>query len=379
LTLLVASPFQARAEQHRATRLGNPATRFAPPLYTTADLRARFNDPKLHGDFIEILRQWGWEGNTDDFFAAGRTNEIVECEIPVGDTLPFMSSRENRKPICLRNVTWAGREPIRAFAFVFNSNGRVYRCVVPRPCSNFYIIDLGPEPKMALAIDCNVPSKVVLGRPVTITLTLTNTGDLLIDKTTVTLPIPENSAITGVTDGGKANNLTNGVVTWDILNLPIKSSKQVCAQFNTVQSAKLAWRSTAFNSRAPAATSDCQTEVHGIPAILLEKSDDPDPVSIGDTTTYTAKVTNQGTTDDDNVQVTVIVDEQLIPISCDQGGTINGQTVTFPIIPKLAPKEVVTYKVIAKGVKPGDARTRFELSADMIKQPVFGEESTTVY
>src|SRR4051794_21219362 len=98
----------ARAEHHRATRLGHPATRFAPPMVTPQDLRKRLADPKLHNDFITVLRQWGWPGNTADFFAAGLTNKIEEWEIPVGTTMPFMSSREHGKAICLRNVTWAG-------------------------------------------------------------------------------------------------------------------------------------------------------------------------------------------------------------------------------------------------------------------------------
>ena len=93
------------AEHHRATRLGNPATRFAPTMHTPEDLRDRFRDKKLHNDFIAVLQQWGWAGNYDDFFAAGLTAPIVEWQIPVGDTMPFMSTREDGKPLCLRAVT----------------------------------------------------------------------------------------------------------------------------------------------------------------------------------------------------------------------------------------------------------------------------------
>jgi hypothetical protein len=102
---LVVFPRPASAESHRATRLGNPSTSFAPTIYSPADLRARFASAELHPDFVEILRQWGWPGKVDDLFAAAETNEIVEWDIPVGDTMPFMSSRENSGPICLRNVT----------------------------------------------------------------------------------------------------------------------------------------------------------------------------------------------------------------------------------------------------------------------------------
>ena len=122
----------------------------------------------------------------------------------------------------------------------------------------------------------------------------------------------------------------------------------------------------------------CETIVAGIPAILLEKADDPDPVSIGDTTTYTVKVTNQGTADDSNVQVTVAIASALVPVSSSEG-TIDGQTVTLPVVPKLAAKQAVTYKIVAKGVTAGDGHTKFTLSSDMLTSPISAEESTTVY
>ena len=93
-------------EHHRATFLGNPATRFAPPLVTPEDLRARFRDPKLKPDFVNILQQWGWQGNLADLFLAAETNVIKEVEIPVGYTMPFMSSRKHGEPICIRKVLW---------------------------------------------------------------------------------------------------------------------------------------------------------------------------------------------------------------------------------------------------------------------------------
>ena len=125
-------------------------------------------------------------------------------------------------------------------------------------------------------------------------------------------------------------------------------------------------------------TSACETEVFGIAAILLEKADDPDPVAVGDTTTYTVKVTNQGTADDANVQIVVTIAPELAPTSSAEG-TIEGQTVTLPLIPKLAAKDSVTYKIVAKGVNAGDGHTKFTLSSDVLKSPISAEESTTVY
>ena len=365
----------AEAEHHRATHLGNPATRFAPPMNSPADLRARFADPQLHPDFVEVLRQWGWTGDLNDFFTAGLTNEIVEWQITVGDTMPFMSSREAHKAICLRNVTWAGTEPIHAYAFVFRSNGRVYRCIVPRPCSNFFVVDLGPEPKAGLAIDCETPGNAILGRPFKVSLNVRNTGNIPGPLASVVLPVPAGAVVTATTDGGM---VTNNSVVWTIADLPVNTTKQVYALMKGSTPGILNFSPSAGSAAVASVQSSCATEIMGVPAILLEKSDDPDPVAVGDTTTYTVKVTNQGTADDSNVQIVVTIASELAPVSTS-AGTIDGQTVTLPPIPKLPAKQAATYTIIAKGVSAGDGRTVFTLSSDMLTSPISAEESTTVY
>ena len=146
----------------------------------------------------------------------------------------------------------------------------------------------------------------------------------------------------------------------------------------TVQPGTLAFNSTATSATVPPVQSSCETIVAGIPAILLEKADDPDPVEVGDTTTYTVKVTNQGTADDSNVQVVVAIAPELTPVSTSDG-LIDGQTVTLPVVPILSSKQAVSYKIVAKGVSPGDGHTKFTLSSDILSSPIFAEESTTVY
>ena len=219
----------ARAEEHRATRLGHPATRFAPPLHTPEDLRSRFRDEKLRPDIASILHQWGWKGNLEDLHRAALTAEIVDGTIPVGTRMPFMSSRKDGVAICLRNVIWAGAEPVGAYAFSFSSKGRRYRCVTPKPCSNFFLEDLGPEPTPVpvLALQCNAPERQFTGRPVKVCLTLRNRGDGPEPRATVTLPIPPGATLVSATDGGTA---VLDRVTWEIANLAPNAPREVCEQ-----------------------------------------------------------------------------------------------------------------------------------------------------
>ena len=375
LGLLLVFSANVRAEQHRATHLGNPATRFAPTLHSPVELRSRFADPKLQPDIAAILRQWDWPGNLNDLLAAAASAEVREVQIPVGETMPFMSSREHGKPVCLRNVTWAGKEPVSAYAFDFSSNGRRYRCVTPKPCSNFFLEDLGAEPQSGLAIDCSVPEKTLVGRKIQVCLNVHNLGNIAEPAAAVTLPVPDGAEVAAITDGGV---ILNNAVTWRIADLARGSVKQVCAILKARRPGKLSFNSTASSASTQPVSGACETVVSGVSGILLEKIDDPDPVAVGETTTYTVRVTNQGSGFDYNVQVVAVFPPELVPVSSDEG-VIAGQTVTLPIVPVLMPKHSVSFKIVAKGVVPGDGHTQFSLTSDMLKTPVNAEESTTVY
>ena len=105
LLFLLLMSLSIHGESHRATRLGNPATRFAPRIHRVEELRSRFADGQLRADMVSVLRQWGWPGDPEDLFAAAAKAEVVERPLAVGQVMPFMASRENGHPICLRNVT----------------------------------------------------------------------------------------------------------------------------------------------------------------------------------------------------------------------------------------------------------------------------------
>jgi uncharacterized repeat protein (TIGR01451 family) len=120
------------------------------------------------------------------------------------------------------------------------------------------------------------------------------------------------------------------------------------------------------------------TQWKGIPAVTFELTDNPDPIQIGESSTYTIKVINQGSGEIHNVKVLATFDATLLPISSPQG-TVGGQRVTFPTVASIAPKQSVTYTIAVKGAAVGDSRNKVELSCDELKAPVIREESTNVY
>ncbi len=224
-----------------------------------------------------------------------------------------------------------------------------------------------------LAVTCTAPEQQFMGRKFDVCYTVSNTGDAAAAASTLTVNVPA-----GLTATSANGTIKDNTITYDLGSIDPAGSQKVCATFVSAAAGTFQFAGSTKGACAAVATTSCQTKVVGISAILLEKADDPDPVAVGDTTTYTVKVTNQGSADDSNVQVVVTIAPELVPVS-SSNGTIDGQTVTFAVVPTLASKAAVTYTIVAKGVKAGDGHTKFTLSSDVLKSPISAEESTTVY
>jgi hypothetical protein len=52
--------------------------------------------------------------------------------------------------------------------------------------------------------------------------------------------------------------------------------------------------------------------------------------------------------------------------------------VTFAAIPELKPGDTLTYRVLARGARPGVGNVRADLSSANMAQPVSVQEATTV-
>lgn len=227
-----------------------------------------------------------------------------------------------------------------------------------------------------LALSCKAREQQYLDREFDVCLTVSNSGDVAAAGTQVILPVPTGLTFKSATAGGSVSG--NNLV-WNVGSLAVNAPKQLCATFTSANSGTFVFSAMAKGTCAKEVSTSCQTKVIGISALLLEKADHPDPIEVGETTTYTVKVTNQGTADDTNVKLVVEFPAEIDPVSASNGGVVSGKKVTFPAFPRLAPKQAFEYSVIARGVKVGDARVTFIRTSDGIPAPTSAEESTRVY
>lgn len=364
------------AERHRATRLGQRETRFAPPLHHPQDLRNRFAEPLLRPDFIEILRQWGWEGDPEDLFRAAATAEITEVQIPVGGVMPFMSARRNGRPVALRNVEWAGREPIQAYAFTFTSNGRRWRCVTPRPCTNFFLEDLGPEPRHALVLECRVPGQAPVGHPVEACFTVRNAGNQPESGLEVALTLPPGVTVARLVPDAV---VAEGRIRWPLDTLPPEAAAEVCAVLVAAEPGRLPLAASAFGAKAPPVETSCLSLVLGVPAVLVELVDEADPVEVGGEVVYLIDVTNQGSAPLRGLRITAAVpgtQEFVSGTGAAEVSVREGVLTTAPL-PVLAPQAVASWRVVMRAVGAGDTRFRIEVKVDDFPRGAIEEVEST--
>ncbi|MDR4506861.1 MAG: DUF11 domain-containing protein [Candidatus Brocadiaceae bacterium] len=378
LAMLTTMPLHAK--QHIARRLGHPSTRFADPVHTIEELRARLTSEALFADIHAVLNLCdGWQGSIEDFRYAAKTAPVKTLQIPVGARLPAMSSRKNGKPILIRDLIWGGEEPIDAYEFSFCSKGSRYRCVIPKPCCNFWVENLGPDTRApVLTIRCSAPDEMPVLRPVRACLIVKNTGDAPEELVTVTLPVPPGAIFTKPINATQAD--THHII-WHLPDLEPNASSIFCAHFTGPQPGPLTFAFTAQGTIAQPVDTLCTTRVTGIPAVLLEVIDIKDPVEVGLQETYELSVTNQGSTALTNVNIVCTLEDQQEFVSGSGATTAHaqGRTITFAPLTTLSPKVTAVWQVVVKALAAGDVRFTTELTIDQFKRTIYETEATLQY
>lgn len=213
-----------------------------------------------------------------------------------------------------------------------------------------------------------------LSRVAKYAIAVANTGDTVLNGVTVTDTAP---AATTIVEAPGAT-ISGNTATWNVGRLNPGEEKTFAVSLTSMRAGNHCNVAVASSGDGLRQSAEACTIWSGIGAILLEVVDDPDPIRIDDQTTYTIRVTNQGTANLNNISSFAEFDVENSPVSTS-AGTVSGQKVTFPTVPVLAPKASFTYTVKVKGAKTGDARNKVTILCDEIKTPVVEEESTQVF
>jgi len=231
-----------------------------------------------------------------------------------------------------------------------------------------------------LTLEKTGPAEQYIGRNVTYTITVANTGDAVAANTVVTDTLGNNVEFVSASDNGV---LENGVVTWALGDLAPEASKEleITVKPTGIGNITNTAVATAVCARDREVTEDATTKVVGIPAVLLEVVDLNDPVEVGENTTYVITVTNQGTAVDSNIRIVVELEDEMEFVSAGgaTNGQVNGKTVTFDALNALAAKQQAQFTVTVKAIKAGDVRFGVKMNTDNIGREVIETEATNFY
>ena len=205
-------------------------------------------------------------------------------------------------------------------------------------------------------------------------IVVSNIGDVDLNGVTVTDVAPAGTSFANTSGADvKGNN-----AVWS--NIALKQGEERSFNVSLMNKNKGEYCNVAKVTTASGETDEAKacTKWLGVSALLLEVTDEPDPLLEGEETTYTVRVTNQGTAEVTNVGLTAAFSKHLEPVSAENG-QVSGRNVKFNAIPSLASKETLIFKMKAKATAIGDGRVKVSLTSDILETPVTKEESTRVY
>lgn len=219
--------------------------------------------------------------------------------------------------------------------------------------------------------------RTFVGRQITFNGSVTNTGDCASQNTVVTMAVPQCTVFASASGNGSH---AAGVVTWNVGALEPGQTRNVAL---TVQADEICVARTTIAAEGVCAdrvTAQAQTELVGVPAVLLEVIDVEDPILVGSIEEFIIVVTNQGTAVDTNISIVLELEMfEHVSNSGPTAGTVEGNRVTFAPLPRLEPKAKAEWRVRARALEAGDIRTRVIMNTSELGRPVEETEATRVY
>ncbi len=215
--------------------------------------------------------------------------------------------------------------------------------------------------------------------PATYTIKVTNSGDGVARNAVIEDTIPAGATFVRASDNAA---VSGGSVRWALGDLAPGASKTVTITMSSSRAGEICNTARASAYCAEPVTARACTEFKGIPVILLEVVDAPDPIQVGETTTYTITATNQGFALDTNVLIicTIPADQEYVSSAGATTGTLRGNTLTFAPLPRLDAKQRATWTVTVRASGESSVRFGVSMNSDQLEgEPVRETEATNQY
>lgn len=234
----------------------------------------------------------------------------------------------------------------------------------------------------ALTLKLEGPGKRFLEKDGTYKLVLSNSGTAAAKNVEMKVTLPPGWKFNSANNFG-AFLENSRTVMWKLEELGARETAEAEFIVTPLEIGAFTMNYEAAADICPAANGQKSVSVEGIAALMFQVVDSNDPIQVGEDTTYTVEVMNQGSKQAENVQVVVEIPSGLQVVTCDENArTANaagGKQMFFNPIPTLGAKATKTYRFTLRGVASGDQRVAVKLSSREFQTPIVKEESTRVF
>jgi hypothetical protein len=192
--------------------------------------------------------------------------------------------------------------------------------------------------------------------------------------------VPDGMKFLAASDGGQ-HDAAGRQVSWRLGEIAPGKSKDVRLELAPTLPGDHHQRIIVQAARGERAETEIRTRAEGVAALVAEVADTDDPIEVGAETTYEVRVLNAGTKEDAGVKLICTVPDKMelvaVQAPCRYG--MEGKNVIFEPLSRLQPRGDALYRITVRGMAPGDARFKVQISSSSLIEPLLRTESSRVY
>lgn len=235
--------------------------------------------------------------------------------------------------------------------------------------------------KPKLEITMTGPDKLFFERDLTYEILVKNVGDGVARDAMLEDRLPTGAKFASATQEGRASG---NRVRWELGDIPAGETRKVSVRLEPSQIGRFQSLASVKAYCADEVTAQVETEVTGIPAILLEVIDVDDPTPVGQNETYVITATNQGSAPATNVKIRIQLPDNVEFVTAAGTTMVTGnptasRSIELKSVASIAAGKKADWRITVKAVKAGDARFKVSMTSDQLTSPVDETEATYFY
>ncbi|HEY2838725.1 MAG TPA: hypothetical protein VGJ26_06240 [Pirellulales bacterium] len=234
------------------------------------------------------------------------------------------------------------------------------------------------RPSLAVAVEG--PKLRFVDRKAEYTINVKNPGPGPIENVQLQETVPAGFRFVEASSGGSFDRQARQVA-WFVGHLEPNESANVAVQLVAIEPGEHRLNAEAKADFGVSGEAEATTTVRGAPRVVIDVTEDDDPVEVDGETVYRVRLSNTGSMPANKVQFAGEAprEMQILKVDGPAPGLIKRQQIVFPAVETLGPGETVSYEIHVKCLKAGQVQFRAYFRTQDNPTPVLEEETTRIY